>query len=97
MAARFRRVTLIIDAAPLVALGDRRDPQHEIIHDVLRRERGVLVVPAPVCAETCTDGGDHASNCRGAFGAVACGCEVAGKSTGWCLGKHDGCMRPGTP
>jgi hypothetical protein len=44
-------VTLIVDAAPLVALADRRDPSHASVHRLLRRERGALVVPAPVSAE----------------------------------------------
>jgi uncharacterized protein len=44
-------VTLIIDAAPLVALGDARDPLHNQVGHVLRREQGELVVPAPVSAE----------------------------------------------
>ncbi len=44
-------MTLIIDAAPLVALGDARDPAHEPVHHVLRSELGDLVVPAPVSAE----------------------------------------------
>jgi predicted nucleic acid-binding protein len=44
-------VTLIIDAAPLVALGDSRDPLHSRVGDVLRGEPGELVVPAPVSAE----------------------------------------------
>jgi uncharacterized protein len=44
-------VTLIIDAAPLVALGDSRDPLHARVGDMLRAEPGELVVPAPVSAE----------------------------------------------
>jgi predicted nucleic acid-binding protein len=44
-------VTLIVDAAPLVALGDARDPLHAAVGDVLRAEGGDLVVPAPVAAE----------------------------------------------
>ena len=44
-------MTLIIDAAPLVALGDSRDPLHAQVGDVLRAENGELVVPAPVSAE----------------------------------------------
>jgi uncharacterized protein len=44
-------VTLIIDAAPLVALGDSRDPLHSRVGDMLQTERGDLVVPAPVSAE----------------------------------------------
>jgi uncharacterized protein len=44
-------VTLIIDAAPLVALGDRRDPLHRAVLQTLESESGDLVVPAPVSAE----------------------------------------------
>lgn len=44
-------MTLIVDAAPLVALGDSRDPLHAAVGDVLRAEGGDLVVPAPVSAE----------------------------------------------
>ena len=44
-------MTLIIDAAPLVALGDSRDPLHSQIGDLLRGEPGELVAPAPVSAE----------------------------------------------
>lgn len=44
-------MTLIVDAAPLVALGDARDPLHATIGDLLRAEGGDLVVPAPVSAE----------------------------------------------
>jgi len=44
-------MTLIVDAAPLVALGDARDPAHEPVLHTLRSEPGDLVVPAPVSAE----------------------------------------------
>ncbi len=44
-------MTLIVDAAPLVALGDSRDRLHAVVGDVLRAETGDLVVPAPVSAE----------------------------------------------
>ena len=44
-------MTLIIDAAPLVALGDRRDPLHSAVLQTLESESGDLVVPAPVFAE----------------------------------------------
>jgi len=42
---------LIVDAAPLVALGDSRDRLHGAVGDLLRAEDGDLVVPAPVSAE----------------------------------------------
>jgi hypothetical protein len=38
------RVTLIVDAAPLVARGDSRDPLHAQVGDVLQAEHGELVV-----------------------------------------------------
>jgi len=44
-------VTLILDAAPLVALADRRDSLGPQIEMLLRQEPGELVVPAPVTAE----------------------------------------------
>jgi uncharacterized protein len=44
-------VTLIIDAAPLVSLADRNDPAQPVIAAILGRERGTLVIPAPVTAE----------------------------------------------
>jgi uncharacterized protein len=44
-------VTLIVDAAPLVALGDSRDRLHVAVGDALRAEHGELIVPAPVSAE----------------------------------------------
>jgi predicted nucleic acid-binding protein len=44
-------VTLVLDAAPLVTLADRRDPAQPAVEAILRDERGVLVIPAPVSAE----------------------------------------------
>ncbi len=44
-------MTLVLDAAPLVAFADRRDPDHSAVADTLERERGGLVIPAPVTAE----------------------------------------------
>jgi uncharacterized protein len=44
-------VTLVVDAAPLVAVADRRDPTSERVERLLREEPGELVVPAPVTAE----------------------------------------------
>jgi len=44
-------VTLIVDAAPLVALGDSCDRLHAAVGDVMRTESGDLIVPAPVSAE----------------------------------------------
>jgi hypothetical protein len=44
-------MTLVIDAAPLVALADDREPRRLQILDLLRAERGQLFIPAPVTAE----------------------------------------------
>lgn len=44
-------MTLIIDAAPLVALADRADPMREPVRDALLAESGDLIVPAQVTAE----------------------------------------------
>ena len=44
-------MTLIIDAAPLVALGDRRDPLRAAIRAALEAEPGMLIIPAQVAAE----------------------------------------------
>jgi predicted nucleic acid-binding protein len=44
-------LTLIIDAAPLVAMADDGDHQRQAIHAVLRDEPGSLVIPAPTTAE----------------------------------------------
>ncbi len=58
-------MTLIVDAAPLVALGDSRDRLHGAVGDVLRAESGDLVVPAPVSAEV-----DHLIRRRGSARAA---------------------------
>lgn len=44
-------MTLLIDAAPQVALADRRDPAREAVRSALAAEPGGLVIPAPVAAE----------------------------------------------
>jgi predicted nucleic acid-binding protein len=44
-------LTLIIDAAPLVALADATEPQRDAIRAILTDEPGALVVPAPITAE----------------------------------------------
>ena len=44
-------MTLIVDAAPLIALGDGADPDHEAVRELLHAETGELIVPAPVSAE----------------------------------------------
>jgi predicted nucleic acid-binding protein len=44
-------VTLVLDAAPLVAVADRRDPMKPRVEALLREEPGELVIPAPVTSE----------------------------------------------
>ena len=44
-------MTLLIDAAPLVALADPAEPQRAAILDALTSETGALVIPAPTTAE----------------------------------------------
>ena len=44
-------MTLLIDAAPLVALADPDEPRRAEILDVLAEESGALVIPAPTTAE----------------------------------------------
>lgn len=44
-------MTLLIDAAPVVALADPQEPQRAAILDVLATEPGLLVIPALTTAE----------------------------------------------
>lgn len=44
-------MTLILDAAPLVAAADPDEPRRDAILGALRAEPGALVIPAPVTAE----------------------------------------------
>jgi predicted nucleic acid-binding protein len=44
-------VTLILDAAPVVALADHGDPRRAEILEIMQGEPGALVMPAPVTAE----------------------------------------------
>lgn len=44
-------MTLVVDAAPLVALADEREPLRLEILELLRAEKGNLFIPAPVTAE----------------------------------------------
>lgn len=44
-------MTLLLDAAPLVALANRRDAAHAAVRDTVASWAGPLVVPAPVSAE----------------------------------------------
>jgi predicted nucleic acid-binding protein len=44
-------VTLVLDAAPLVALADRHDPWRDAVRAALHVERMPLVIASPVTAE----------------------------------------------
>lgn len=44
-------MTLVVDAAPIVALADENEPQRSAIHAALLADRGRLFIPAPVTAE----------------------------------------------
>jgi predicted nucleic acid-binding protein len=44
-------VTLIVDAAPLIALADRNDEMFDAVRRLLENEPGFLILPAPVAAE----------------------------------------------
>jgi uncharacterized protein len=44
-------VTLILDAGPLLAAADRLDPIRTTVQEVLLKDVGPLVLPAPVSAE----------------------------------------------
>lgn len=44
-------MTLVLDAAPLVALADAKEPQLEALLRIRDEEEGRLVLPAPVAAE----------------------------------------------
>lgn len=44
-------MTVVIDAAPLVALADPDEPRREEILQIIKTEPGPLIVPAPTTAE----------------------------------------------
>jgi uncharacterized protein len=44
-------VTLILDAAPVVALAEHGDPRRAEILEIMQGEPGELIMPAPVTAE----------------------------------------------
>ncbi len=44
-------MSVVIDAAPLVAFGDANDPQFARVDELLRNLGGPLIIPAPVTAE----------------------------------------------
>jgi uncharacterized protein len=79
-------MTLIVDAAPMVALADRADPQHGRVSFVLAAEAGVLVIPAPVTAEIdYLLGVRHGATARRRFLADL----AAGRFTVGCLESDD--------
>ena len=79
-------MTLVLDAAPLVALADRADPMQGAVEAALRTEPGDLVIPAPVCAEV-----DHLLGTRlGRAARVAFLDDLAaGRFTVTCLERDD--------
>jgi uncharacterized protein len=79
-------VTLIIDAAPLVALAQPDEPRRTAILDALRTESGALVIPAPVTAEI-----DYMLGLRfGRPARVAFLCDLAaGRFDVACLERED--------
>lgn len=42
---------LVVDAGPLVALADEREPRRQVILELLHAASGALFIPAPVTAE----------------------------------------------
>lgn len=44
-------MTLVVDAAPLIALMNAADPSRESVRKTLRDEQGQLIIPAPISAE----------------------------------------------
>ncbi len=61
-------MTLVVDAAPLIALADRADPRREAIQALFYQEDGELIVPAQVTAEVdYLLGSRHGSVARRAF------------------------------
>jgi uncharacterized protein len=79
-------VTLVLDAAPLVALADPREPERAAILGALKDEPGALVIPAPVTAEI-----DYLLNAR--FGSRARGAFLRdladGRFVAACLERDD--------
>jgi predicted nucleic acid-binding protein len=79
-------MTLIVDAAPLVALADASDRLHDQVRSVLTSEPGPLVIPAPVTAEVdYLLGARHGTVARRRFLADL----AAGRFTVACLERED--------
>ena len=79
-------MTVVIDAGPLVALGDANDPYFPRIDQLLRTVDGPLIVPAPVTTEV-----DHLLGQRIGHGAQRnfIADLAAGRFTVACLERED--------
>lgn len=44
-------MTIIVDAAPIISLSERREPRNHVVSRILRTYPGRLILPAPVTAE----------------------------------------------
>ena len=77
-------MTLIVDAAPLIALNDRDDPDRGRIETLLRTYPGDVIVPAPVTAEV-----DYFLSTR--FPPAAARAFLSDLATG---NLHVGCLEP---
>jgi predicted nucleic acid-binding protein len=79
-------VTLVIDAAPIVALAESNEPRRQAILDLMEAEPGDLLIPSPVTAEI-----DYLLGQR--FGGKARSAFLrdlgAGRFTGPCLERED--------
>jgi predicted nucleic acid-binding protein len=79
-------MTLIVDAAPLVALADASDRLHDHVRSILTSEPGPLVIPGPVTAEVdYLLGARHGAVARRRFLADL----AAGRFTVGCLEGED--------
>jgi predicted nucleic acid-binding protein len=79
-------VTLLIDTGPIVALADANEPLREVILDLLRTERGSLVMPSPTTAEVdYMLGRRFGASARRAFHADL----AAGRFSVGCLERED--------
>lgn len=79
-------MTLVIDAAPLVALAESGEPRRDATLELLRTESGELIIPAPVTAEI-----DYLLGRRFGDKARAAFLEdlAAGRYTAACLERED--------
>lgn len=79
-------MTLVIDAAPIVALAESDEPRRQATLEVMRTEPGDLIIPAPVTAEI-----DYLLGQRFERAARAAFLRdlAAGPYTGACLERED--------